>query len=401
MKIRCALLAAPLALAGVQAQAQAGSSPYYLSAMQDFSHQSNVNSQPAGAEVSDTISTTTLRGGVNALFGRQRAYANAAVNHQRYGDLTTLDNTGYNVTAGLDWATVERLSGTLSLGSDRRQAALNSGIATASLRNTQRADEATAKVRLGGDSILGFDASLAHRRVTFSAPEFATRQYRQDSGSAGVTYRVGGSLTLGAGLSTQKTDYRVAVPPQIIPDASKGNDVYFTANWVPSGASTVAARLNIGKTEYEQATAANFDGATGSLSWNWRPTGRFALTTMLSRDTGQDLGFQRAPDGTSPNRATDFSQVTDALSLNATYELTGKIVLTGGLTTSHRKLVDAANAGTGSDTTNSATIGARWAATRVFSLGCNAGRESRSASGTGTNSYDNDRVGCFVQATID
>jgi hypothetical protein len=34
-------------------------------------------------------------------------------------------------------------------------------------------------------------------------------------------------------------------------------------------------------------------------------------------------------------------------------------------------------------------------------LGCNAARESRSASGAGSYGYDNDRVGCFVQATID
>jgi hypothetical protein len=45
--------------------------------------------------------------------GRQRFYANGNVAANVYGQLSELDNTSYGLTAGWDWATVERLSGTV------------------------------------------------------------------------------------------------------------------------------------------------------------------------------------------------------------------------------------------------------------------------------------------------
>ena len=93
--------------------------------------------------------------------------------------------------------------------------------------------------------------------------------------------------------------------------------------------------------------------------------------------------------------------MTDTAAINAIYELTGKIMLTGDLSSSHRNLADPTSGLTGSDTTNRVSLGARWAATRVISAGCNVGRESRSASGAGTNDYTNDRFGCYVSATLD
>ena len=400
-KMRLTLLALAAALASAGAAAQTSASPYYVGITQDFTHQSNVTSAASGSEVSDTVSTTTLRAGVNALFGRQRAYANASVNQVRYSNLDGANSTGYNLGAGLDWETVERLSGSLAANSDRRQADFNSGISTAALKNTQRSDDVDAKVRWGGESLLGLEGGLGARRVTFSAPEFATQQYRQKRGNVGLTYRPGGSLTLGAGVSAQRTDFLVPTLLQTTPDASKRDDVYLTANWVVTGASTLNARINVGKTEYTQATLANFDGVTGSIGWAWKPSGRLALNTSFVRDTGQDAGFRPGADGIVKPNATNFSRVTDTAAINAIYELTGKIMLTGDLSSSHRNLADPTSGLTGSDTTNRVSLGARWAATRVISAGCNVGRESRSASGAGTNDYTNDRFGCYVSATLD
>ena len=182
-------LAVGMAVSGA-ALAQSADRPYYIGLMQDFTHQSNLLSSLSGSEVSDTVSTTTLRGGLKLPFGRQHVYANALLNHQRYSNLGARDNNGYAIGAGLDWSTVERLSGSLAVNANRRQADFNSGgVVPVSLSNIERSDDFTARVRLGVVTALAFEGSLGQRRVSFSAPEFASREYKQDSGSLGISYR--------------------------------------------------------------------------------------------------------------------------------------------------------------------------------------------------------------------
>ena len=393
-------IAAGLALC-TAASAQTSARPWYVGLSQDITRESNVLGGAAGSESSDTVSTTSLRGGVNVFFGRQRVYANAAVNHQRYSDLSARNNTGYDLGAGLDWSTVERLSGSVTLNAGRRQADFNvGGIVPISISNLERTQDLNARVRLGADTLLAFEAGVGQRRVSFTAPEFAVREYNQDSGNLGLTYRPSGILTLGTGVSVQRTKYRVAALGQTTPDRSNRQDLYATATWVPTGASTLNARINLGKTEYDQATAADFKGVTGSLAWAWRPTGLLSITTSLSRDTGQESGFLRPTPGTIVS-ASDFSRVTNSLAVRAAYELTGKINLTAGAAYARRDLVDGFTGVSGNDDTTTLSAGATWAALRTLSLGCNASRESRSASGAGSSSFDSNRFGCFGQFTLD
>jgi Putative beta-barrel porin 2 len=394
-----ALVACLVCSAG--ALAQSSQSPYYIGIKQDVTHESNALNGVAGSETSDTISTTSLLGGLNIPFGRQRAFVNASVFHQGYSNISARNNNGYDLGAGLDWSTIERLSGSLSVNSNRRQSDFFvGGIVPVSLSNIERSTDANARARLGLDTAFAFDASLGHRQVAFSAPEFASREYHQNSGSLGVSYRPSGILTLGAGVSGQRTVYETAAIGQSVPDKSKRQDAYLSANWVPTGASTVNARVNVGKTEYDLATAANFSGVTGYLTWAWKPTGLLGLTTTLSRETGQEAGFQQAIAGTKLT-ATDFSRVTDAVRVQADYELTGKIKMNAGVGYARRNLVDGFTAVAGNDNTTSLSLGARWAAMRTLTVGCDISRESRSSGGTGSSDYDNNRFGCFGQFTID
>jgi hypothetical protein len=198
-------------------------------------------------------------------------------------------------------------------------------------------------------------------------------------------------------VSAQRTTYdSVAGLPA---DKSKRNDVYVTANWVPTGASSVNARVNIGKTEYDIATFNNVSGATGSLSWSWKPTGLLVLTTTLVRDTGQNAGFVQSTN-TAAQTATNFSQLTNSLLVNANYDLTGKIKVDAGLAYARRNFTAAAN-GSGNDNTTTLSLGAHWAALRTVNLGCTVSRESRTVSGTASTPYDNNHIGCFGQLTLD
>lgn len=401
MTLRPSLVTFLIGLSCAGAAAQDSQRPYHVGIKQDITRESNVLSAPSGGETSDTISTTTLLGGLNILFGRQRLFANASVFRQGFSEIKARNNNGYDVGAGLDWSTIERLSGKLSLNSYRRQADyFVGGIVPVSLSNIERSNDVRAGIRWGADSLLALEAGLGRRQVDFSAPEFAARAYRQNNASLGLTYRPSGILTLGTGVSGQRTTYEVAAPGQSAADRGKRQDVYFTANWVPTGASSVNARVNIGKTEYELARAANFSGVTGSLAWLWKPTGLLNLTTTLSRDTGQEAGIQRLIAG-APVSATDFSRVTSALHVRADYELTGKIQVNAGFGYSRRGLVDGFTGVAGSDNTTALSLGARWAALRTLTLGCSVSRGSRSASGAGSADFDNNRVGCFGQFILD
>jgi Putative beta-barrel porin 2 len=394
------LIALTAAAAAPAALAQSSDRPWYVGLTQEFAHVSNVLGTASG-EISDTISTTNLRGGINTTFGRQRVYANATLGHERYSDLTERDGNVYSIGAGVDWATVERLSGSLAFNSQRRQAGFDvGGITSVSISNVERSDDIAFRARLGVVTELGFEAGVGHRRVEFSAPEFASREYKEDRADLGLVWRLSGITTLSTGVSGGKTRFRAPAAGQTEADGSERREVYLGATWVPTGASSVNARLAATQVDYDLATAADFDGVTGSLSWSWRPTGRLSVTTALSRDTGQESGFVRIVDG-APTVATDFSSVTNRASVSAGYELTGKISLTGSLSHTRRSVVDGFTGASGRDNTTGVTIGARWAATRTLAFSCNASRDSRSASGSQSSAYDNDRFACFGSVTLD
>jgi hypothetical protein len=186
------------------------------------------------------------------------------------------------------------------------------------------------RVRLEAGTARFFDRA-GHRQVDFSASEFAAREYKQDSANLSVVYRPSAILSLSVGGSAADTKYQAPEAGQTENDSSKRRDLFVAANWVPTGASTVDARLAYTTTEYRLARVADFDGVTGSLGWAWRPTGLLSVNTSLVRDTGQESGFRLTP-GSTTTEATDFSQVTDRVTIGTSYELTGKvrfILLTG------------------------------------------------------------------------
>jgi hypothetical protein len=394
-----ACLAAPLSLSAQQIGDP--NRPWNIGLSQGITHYTNALSGSSGSEVSDTVWTTTLSGGVNVPLGRQRAYANGSLTHTRYSKIDGLDGQGYTFGAGLDWETVNNLSGSLLANAGRRQADFNTGINTVSLKNNESYEEFLARARFGGVGLLGIEGTLGYRRVDFSAPEFAAREYVQNSASAGVIYRPSSALSLGTGLQAQYSDYDVPQFGQTQPDTNTRRELYVMADWVVSGASTINSRLNFGKTDYQRPNADDFTGVTGSASWRWRPTGRTALTTTLSRDTGQESGFQSLTNGGRTRlTATDFSRVTNLFGVSATYDLTGKVVLTGALSYAQRSLVDSISGGKGNDNTTVTSLGARWSATRIITVGCNIGYETRSASGFGSFDYSGSNVGCVGSVVL-
>jgi hypothetical protein len=204
------------ALLGLSAPAAwAQSSPYYIGVAQTFTHESNLlrvrdgQVAPAGTSASDTISSTALVAGVDQSFGRQRLSGSAALRANRYADNTDFNSSGYSLNLGLDWQTIENLSGRVSVGADRTQRAdlrdrLGQFIRQGNAEDVQRF---SATARLGTAGPLSIEGGVNYYDLSYEAPAAAYAEYRQTGGSLGVRYRLGGATSVAVSLRTARIDY--------------------------------------------------------------------------------------------------------------------------------------------------------------------------------------------------
>ena len=402
------LVAASLSL--LCGSAWAETSPYTLGASETYTHDSNFVHLADGASLpaslqarTDWIATTTLFGSVDQTIGRQRLYANANVRDNRYRYNRLYDNQGFGLAAGLDWATVERVSGNLGLSSNRLLASFDRGNGNNApnvAKNIEQTDQLSASARVGVVTDVTLEAGYSQQRQRFS--EVGAR-LEQSITSLSVRERFGGALTLGAGL--RLTDGRY---PDYN-DSFHGRDLDLSANWVPNAVSTVVARLSLGRTEHSLATAQDFKGVTGALSWEWKPSGKLAFSSQLSRSTGNDSNFETTPGGATVITASaDNSRLTTSLWLNAGYEATAKIRLDASWSRASRALTNSLSvnsaqpiSATDGDRLDRLRLSARYAPTRTLELSCNLGRERRSAdNSTLTYAYRSTTVACSAQFAV-
>src|SRR5689334_11736319 len=112
MSHRLRLVALASSLAACAAHAQDGEQPWYIGARVGYTHDSNVFRRNDLVQ-SDNITSAGVFGGFHWRPGRQHLYLDAGADHNRFGTLRNLDNNSHTVTTGLDWQTVEHLSGSL------------------------------------------------------------------------------------------------------------------------------------------------------------------------------------------------------------------------------------------------------------------------------------------------
>jgi hypothetical protein len=368
-------------------------SPYYIGASQAFTHDSNLFRLADGATLpvgavsrSDTISTTSLLAGINQPIGRQRLFGDVAIRHNRFADNDQLDNTGYGVGLGIDWATVNQLSGTVSYTASQTLSSFADGVGSITEPNKERSQQFLARGRLGGESLLAVEATYIFRKRDYSAttPAAQANEFDQNSLGLGLLYRPSGLLTLGAGVRHTRGSFDAAA------DDFDRNDLDLTAVWVPTGLSKVAARLSYSKEDHDVTTIRDFSGVTGSLTWEYKPTGKLTFITDLIRDTGAEASF----DGytfNNTNPAGNNSQITSAARLRAHWDATAKIGVDAGARYARRKLL-----GGGDDKTGTLTLAANYLAMRNIMLGCQLGHEKRG----GATSYTANTAGCSAQVTL-
>jgi hypothetical protein len=387
-------LRTPLALAlllAASGAALAQSSPYTVGASQSFTHDDNVGRVANGAvKTSDTISTTSLFAGVNQPFGRQRFYANANVNVNRYGTRTSLNNNGYNLSTGLDWSTIERLSGTVTLATTRQTADLTvqdpNTLATSIISNPQTTRNWGATVRYGLTPDVALVGGYQHQGVSYANTNLAGRDSTLNAVNAGLRWGSGNRLTLGTGLRfTRSGQAAFNTTPA---NTTQRRDLDLDATYIPTGFSTINSRLSLTHTSNSSTTSSNLSGLTGNIGWNYKPTGKLGFNTSLSRDLGTTTTYVATSNGTAQ---VDANRLSTSFQLGTTYEFSPKLGFNAALSRVSGELAS----GAGKDTSNTLTVGANYSPTRTVGLGCNMAHSTRDAGATFKSAYNT--LGCSAR----
>jgi hypothetical protein len=388
--------------------------PYYLGVGEAITYDSNVYRIPSGP--SDVYSSTSLFGGFDQPISRQRVFGRANVSMNRYQDENRLNNTGYDLAAGADLATIENISGNVNLGLSHNLSAPSAAVGTpTAARNIADTQHADARLRWGGVSLLTVEGSAGYTRVDYSAPEYASSETRQTRGGVALYYRPGAFLRLGVGGR-----YDRSRQPEAVVDPATGisgsntttrKNVDLLAEYTYSSVLSGNARLSYTRQTNSAITGADFSGLTGSIGVTYRPGARTTVRFDASRDAGLSAETQdryavvQVGTGvtlTPVSALYENNRVTTSFSLGATYEVTAKIGADAKLRYSRAHLVSAAGvaAGTTADSTDvfkGATAGLTYAITRAWGASCSLGYESRDVSGAVVYSYNASTVGCSTQ----
>jgi hypothetical protein len=420
------LVAAP----GVMAQ----SSPWYLGTALSVSHDSNLlrlgrtQQPPSGESQSDTLTSTSLVGGLDQPIGRQRVTGSLTLRDNRFERNDKYNNQSYSGSLGLRWSSVERLSGSVTAGVSRNLSTFNAdGVDVLTSRNYETTQGINASVSLGVVTQWSLEATGGRREVrnSLDTASVQSRDYNQNDGSLGVTWRPSAALS----LSTAVREVHGAFPrfyadPTIDQaDLFRQRQLEWVTVYQPSGASVLEARLSSGRTRYRQDDTRDFRSTSGALTWAWQPTGRLRLNTRYGRDDGRDnypstvteFAFCQRP-GQQPGVCGFEVPITisdrraiDSLRVQLDWELTAKIALSSSAQYNHRDVdrerlflngSTARAAQAGIDNTSILTLSARWAPVRTTQLGCELRREERRAGGTITSGLQGTSFNCYGQFTL-
>ncbi len=438
LRRRHALALMPLALAGASAFAQSADSsapvglasqpsPYYIGANQGFTYDSNVYRIPFGA--SDVYSSTGLLAGFDQPISRQRLFGTASVSLNRYKNESTLNNTSYSLATGLDWATIWRLAGSVSTTLDQRLVAPAANVAApVASRNLERRKGLSGLARWGGDAAITVESRLGYSTLDYSAPEYVASESKNETGSLGLFYRPGSRTRLGVAARFDRTRAPQAVrlaDGSFQANETRGRNLDLLGEYNNGNSITAGARLSYTRQTNTSINNADFSGLTGNVNVSYRATGKISVNLAAARDAGFNstsgaystlaavpaLGTTPTVPVTTVTAPGAFlyenNQVTNSLSLGATYAATAKINLSAGGRYSRARIVSSSavtNAGSQAqvdvvDQSRSASLSANYAYSRNLTFDCVVSRERREVSGAFGYGYTADRANCAGQFT--
>ena len=404
---RRARVAAACAFACTGAWAQDGPNPYYIGLSGGVTHNTNINSVPNGP--GDTDVSAGLVGGFDQLISRQHVYGSGNVSYNRYRKFSTLDNTSYGLNAGLDWQTINDLSGTVSVTASQGLANLqNNLLQQTSGRNLVRGEGFGGRVNWGGNGKLTLGGGYGYSQTHYTTPTLLAGDSNTKTADIGIYLHPGETLTLGTAFRyTRSTTDRafLLADGTYLSAQTNGRNLDLTASWHPTALSGVNARIS--RTSQSVSSGGQgFSGLTGELAANYAATGKLSFTGAFSRDASTNGTFYNTFTGTTTTQPTvglaGSSAVSNTGTVGATYAATAKVSVVAGA--SYRRTTQGNGSGVVNgdyrDAYTTYSLTANWAIRRFWSAGCSVSRAERRLAGSFNADYNGNIYSCSTQVTL-
>lgn len=358
-----------------------------LGITQEMQHSNNVALTPPGTEVADWVSTTGLDGRLNLPFGLQTLRGVAQVSAIRHRQQDTLNANPYRLGATLDWSagSDSGLRGDVGAELARRTYIYDPTGARAA---QERASQMSANVSLGLTPQWGLTAGLIGSRREFSETELSALDQRQWALEAGTRYQSSPDLSWRLLLRQTRGSYPDRLPG-MADDYRRGDiEAGVQRAWAEGLSSEVV--LGWGHEAHSLDGVADTRLVYGSADVVWRPTAK--LRWQLRLDRNSDTGTRAAAPYSDPGlpsptpAALSNAAVSTGLALGATWEVAAKVSLDGRLATVRRNLSAtlAGVAASGSDVSQTLSLGVRYSPLPALDLSCRVQRERRTTDVGGT-----------------
>jgi hypothetical protein len=417
MDIRRLAAAGTAALAVVSSGAARAqeSGPYYIGGMLSYTHLSNALGLADGGGVtptleqlgyrskSDNVTSIALIGGIDQPISRQRLFGDVTLRTNRYSRNELLDNNSYSVKAGLDWQTIERISGNVTLRSTRDLVTFGTFDPLTDGKNLVTTRQADANARIGVVTRWTFEAAGGYRSIDYSNASYDPRDYRQHFGSLGARYWPSSESYVG--LAWRETDgryphFRTSTGGDVTPDRFDRRDIDLIGFLRFSAASSINARISHTDLDYELQR--DFSGVTGFLRGVWEPRAALKLTLTLARDRGEDIQIEERV-GPIVIAQVQAARVASVASLRGDVALTAKTALNASARHSRRAITQTVLGATesGDERSTQFSIGATWAPTRTSLVGCDISRDRRRSDVLADRfNVTSNTAGCYGQLSL-
>ena len=389
--------------------------PYYIGVSQAFTHDSNVYRVPDGP--GDTFSSTSLLGGFDQLLGRQRLFGRAVVSGNRYQDETNLNNVSYSAFVGVDWETIEHLSGRVSGNFNRGLSSAPAGGSTPlTAQNIADTQTIEALIRWGGPSLLTLEGGASYSNVGYSSPQYVGSEFNKSSANVGLFYHGGGPFRVGIGVRADATRSPNAfVDPatgQVQSTRLNGQYVDLFADYDVTGQIVTNLRLSYTRQE-NSAGGTDLSGWTGALGVSWQVTSKTSLRVDAARDAGfnsttyNTFAFTPTATGIAFTPVVGVfqnNQITASAGISANYAATAKISTFASARYYRAHQINLIAGGGAAapdviDIANTYSLGANYEITRNWGAACTMAYERREVSGGTNYTYDAKTIGCSTQFT--
>lgn len=404
----------PVVLSGLSLAGGAAQSgviePFSVTATQTVNYDNNYLRND-NAKQSELISSTSLSVGLDKSYGRQRYVATATGTAQRNRNFKRFSNDGYAVSASLSSSIGANSYGVVAaqLGRSLQNPDEQTGARTAQNVTTRTA---SAFLLHGLYSRLGGSVSMQTSKTSYSLQTLQDKD--QVGGRVGLRYNPSDRLSFDLGY--KQSDIELINLPTAARKI-KRSDIDLTTVWFVSGYTNLRGAVAMSRERRPGTQGFDFDGVTGSLSWDFTPGGRTSYGVTISRDTsnaGQGTAISVQSDATTVASFSNPTQnlLTNSINASVRYSLTSKVNLSAGMGYSRYsnvlnasgnnvvQLTDISGFEKANVDTTSVNAGFSFSPLRLVSLGCNLQAYTRSKSRLSP-AYKGEALGCSASVTLD